>query len=131
MKKLISVALLLFVISNCASRPKLYPNDKLESVGEKKAKQDIDLCMEKADKYVGSERGKNAAKGAGTGAAVGAAMGAAFGLFTGDIGGGALRGGTVGAAGGGTAGALSPEQLKKRFTERCLSEKGYDVLGWD
>jgi outer membrane lipoprotein SlyB len=118
-------------LSSCASRPKLYPNKKYETVGEKTAEHDIEACMERAKKYVGSERGKNAGKGAGAGAAIGAAMGAAAGLFTGNIGRGALQGGAIGGAGGAAAGAISPEQMKKNFTERCLHEKGYEVLGWD
>ncbi|MDH4466608.1 MAG: hypothetical protein QE271_01005 [Bacteriovoracaceae bacterium] len=128
----ITLLLLTFaMLIGCASKPKLYPNKKYETVGESVADKDIKMCMERAEKYVGSERGKNAAKGAGGGAVVGAAMGAALGLFTGNVGGGALRGGAVGGAGGAAAGAISPERMKKNFTERCLGEKGYEVLGWD
>jgi hypothetical protein len=36
-----------------------------------------------------------------------------------------------GAACGGAAGALSPDQVKHRFVNQCLADKGYQVLGWD
>jgi hypothetical protein len=58
-------------------------------------------------------------------------MGAVGGLFTGNVGGGLVRGGAIGAAGGGAAGALSPDQVKQRFVNQCLTEKGYQVIGWD
>lgn len=115
----------------CASRPQLYPNDKLKKVGKEKAKEDVDKCMADANEYLKSSKGKNVAKGAGGGAAIGAAMGAVSGIFTGNVGRGAVRGGAIGAAGGGAAGALSPDQVKRNFVNQCLGEKGYRVLGWD
>jgi hypothetical protein len=43
----------------------------------------------------------------------------------------------AGAAGGATAGAVSgtfdandPDQIFKNYVNRCLREKGYDVIGW-
>lgn len=115
----------------CASRPQLYPNSKLKSVGDEVAKEDVDKCIADADKYLKSSKGKNMAKGAGAGAAIGAAMGAVGGMFTGNLGAGLMRGGAIGAAGGGVAGGLSPDQIKHRFVNQCLADKGYQVLGWD
>lgn len=123
------IALLAFV--SCSSRPKLYPNEKFKSVGKPVAEKDIDRCIADADAYMESSEAKRITKGAGKGAAVGAAMGAVFGAFTGNLGRGALTGGAVGAAGGGTSAALSPDQLKRRYVNQCLAEKGYHVLGWD
>lgn len=122
---------LTLVLSACASRPQLYPNSKLKEVGKETAKADTDACIADADAYLKSSKGKNIAKGAGSGAAIGAAMGAVGGLFTGNLGGGLMRGGAIGAAGGGTAGALTPDQVKQRFVNQCLSDKGYQVIGWD
>ena len=119
------------ILFSCASRPQLYPNQKLRESGKEVAKQDIDQCMADADTYLESSKGKKIAKSAGFGAGVGAAMGAVGGLFTGNVGRGLIRGGAIGAAGGGAAGAMSPDQIKRRYVNQCLSERGYQVLGWD
>ncbi len=132
MRNLILLLLSVSVLSACASRPKLYPNDKLKSVGKEAAKSDVDLCISEAETYLESSTGKQALKGAGSGAAIGAAFGAATGLiFGGNPLSGGLRGGAVGGAVGGTAGALSPDQIKQRYVNQCLADKGYQVLGWD
>lgn len=130
MSKIIPL-LFILLFAACASKPQLYPNSKLKTVGKEAAKKDIDICMAEADDYLESSKGKNIAKGAGVGAAIGAAMGAVGGMFTGNMGSGLMRGGAIGAAGGGTAGALTPDQIKQRFVNQCLADKGYRVLGWD
>lgn len=130
MTKIFMLAVVM-MLSACASRPQLYPNTKLKEVGKEAAKKDTDACIADADEYLKSSKGKNVAKGAGAGAAIGAAMGAVGGLFTGNLGGGLMRGGAIGAAGGGTAGALSPDQVKQRYVNQCLADKGYQVIGWD
>lgn len=122
---------LLLSLTSCASRPQLYPNQKLKSVGKEAAKKDIDKCIAEAEDYLESSKGKQIAKGAGAGAAIGAVMGAVGGMFTGSMGRGLIRGGAIGAAGGGTAGALSPDQIKQRYVNQCLADKDYRVLGWD
>ncbi len=130
MKKMILLVLTV-LLTSCASKPQLYPNDKLKQVGKEKAKSDVEGCIADADEYLKSSKGKNIAKGAGGGAAIGAAMGAVGGLLTGNFGSGLVRGGAVGAAGGGTAGALTPDQVKRNFVNQCLADKGYRVIGWD
>lgn len=122
---------MLLFFAACSSRPKLYPNDKLKSVGKEAAQKDINQCIADADDYLESSKGKQVAKGAGAGAAIGGAMGAVAGMFTGSLGSGLVRGGAIGAAGGGTAAGISPDQLKRRYVNQCLSDKGYRVLGWD
>lgn len=128
-KNVVLVTLLL--VSACASRPKLYPNQKLKAVGKEAARKDIDKCMSESEEYLESSKGKQVARSAGAGAIIGGAMGAVSGMFTGNIGRGLVRGGAIGAAGGGAAGALSPDQIKRRYVNECLGEKGYRVLGWD
>lgn len=123
--------MLLLTFSSCASKPKLYPNDKLKSVGKEAAAKDIDQCMADADAYLETSEAKKIAKGAGGGAVVGAAMGAVFGAFTGNLGSGLARGGAIGAAGGAAGSAITPDELKHRYVNHCLGEKGYQVLGWD
>lgn len=125
------ILVLLLLLVSCASRPQLYPNSKLKSVGKVAAQKDIDKCIADADEYLESSKGKKIAKSAGAGAAIGAAVGAVSGMFTGNFGSGLMRGGAIGAAGGGAAGAMSPDQIKRRYVNQCLGEKGYHVIGWD
>jgi uncharacterized protein YcfJ len=130
MTKIVLLVLTLLIVS-CASKPTLYPNDKLKSVGKDAAKKDTEQCLDDADKYLESSEGKKIAKGVGAGAIIGGAIGAVGGLFTGNIGGGLARGSAMGAAGGGAAGAISPDELKHRYVNQCLADKGYQVIGWD
>jgi hypothetical protein len=130
MKNLFLLAVSLMFVS-CASRPTLYPNNKLKSVGKEIAKKDTEQCLSDAEKYLDSSEGKKIAKGAGAGAIIGGAIGAVGGLFTGNIAGGMARGGAMGAGGGAAAGAISPDELKHRYVNQCLADKGYQVIGWD
>jgi uncharacterized protein YcfJ len=125
------ILLMSIILMGCASKPKLYPNEKLKTEGKEVAESDIKQCMKDAEAYLESSKGKQVAKGAGAGAAIGAAMGAVTGLFTGNLGGSIARSGAVGAAAGGTAGAISPDELKRRYVNQCLADKGYQVIGWD
>jgi outer membrane lipoprotein SlyB len=125
------IILIALLAVSCSSKPKLYPNQKLKTVGKETAEKDIDKCIADADAYLESSKGKKVAKGAGAGAIIGGAMGAVSGIFTGNVGGGLMRGGAIGAAGGGAAGAISPDELKRRYVNQCLAEKGYQVIGWD
>ena len=133
MKILNSALLLLLVLtfSSCASRPVLYPNETLKSRGKEAGETDINQCMKDADTYMESSAGKKLLKSAGFGAAVGGAMGAVAGAFYGDIGGGAARGAAIGGAGGAVSGSLSPDELKHRYVNQCLADKGYHVIGWN
>lgn len=118
--------------AGCSSRPQLYPNNpKYKSVGKEAAEADVELCMGEADKFVESPRGKKMLKGAGTGAVVGGAVGAAAGIFTGNVGRGAAMGAAMGGAGGAAAGSLSPDEVRRRYVNKCLTDKGYYILGWD
>lgn len=128
---LIYVITFSFLFAACAATPKLYPNEKYKSVGKEAAKADIDSCETDADNYVESGAGGKIARGAGKGAIVGAAIGGVSGLFGGGLGRGLMTGGAVGAAAGGASGAVSPDQIKREYVNRCLHDKGYEVLGWD
>lgn len=131
MKEIFLTIILLVLCIGCASKPKLYPNSHLKEVGKEASQKDIEQCMDEADKYLESSKGKKIAKSAGAGAVIGGAMGAVSGIFSGNIARGALMGSAIGGAGGAAAGALSPDEIKRRYVNTCLSEKGYQVLGWD
>jgi outer membrane lipoprotein SlyB len=117
-----------------AKRPVLYPEEHLQAVGEAAAQQDIDDCLQRAAQFGRySSAGGRVAGSTGVGAAAGAAVGAAAGAVVGRAG----RGAAMGAAGGGSAGLLrglfgsrDPDPVQKRFVEKCLREKGYQVIGW-
>lgn len=130
-KQFLIVSFLIFTLSSCASRPKLYPNDTLKMKGKEASEADIDRCMKEADDFLDSSTGKKMAKSAGFGAVVGGAMGAVAGAFTGDIGGGLAQGAAIGGAGGAASGALSPDEIKHRYVNKCLADKGYHIIGWD
>jgi outer membrane lipoprotein SlyB len=116
--------------------PVLYPNAKLEQVGKAQAEADISTCRRLADDYVSS--GAATAKEVGKDTAVGGVGGAAVGAVAGAVsGGGAGRGAAIGAATGATAGAVhgtaksvGPSPIYKNFVDRCLRDKGYQVIGW-
>lgn len=123
--------LFILMASGCSSKPVIYPNQKYESVGEEAAKADTEACLDKADKFLKSPKAKKMLKSGGAGALLGGVVGGVAGLFTGDIAGGAAQGAAMGGAGGAVAGALSPDELKQRYVNQCLSKKGYQVLGWE
>jgi outer membrane lipoprotein SlyB len=134
-RALLTAALLLPIVAACASkRPVLYPNAQLKAVGSTTAQRDIDACIDLAEDHgVDAGQTEGVAGSAGAGGAVGGAAGAASGAVLGRPGIGAAAGAAGGAAGGLVRGALKardPDPVFKRFVERCLRDKGYDVVGW-
>jgi len=131
----IGVALIVMVAGCATQRPVLYPNAKLQRVGNEVAQQDIDECIRLAEQYgVTPGRGDRVARGAGGGAAVGGATGAVAGAIGGrNVLDSAARGAAVGATAGGVGGAVRsdrPSEPYRGFVQRCLRERGYDVIGW-
>lgn len=117
----------------CATpRPVLYPNEHLKAVGTAAAQRDINDCLQRAASYAANPGAKIAgstAVGGATGAALGAAMGAAAGS--------AGQGAAMGAAGGGVWGLIGGlfrsrnlDPVQKGFVDKCLHDKGYQVIGW-
>ena len=125
--KTLFVIALFAALEGCASSPQLYPNAKYNQVGKETAQKDIQDCSQKADQSVG---GGEVAKNTGVGAAIGAAGGAALGAITGSPGTGAATGAVVGGGIGAGSTVTSTSEVKHRFINRCLSERGYEVLGW-
>lgn len=121
-------------------RPILYPNGHLKSVGEEAAEKDIQDCREVAEK-AGAEEGSGAAGRTAGSAVIGAGAGAAGGAVGGAISGSPGIGAAVGAVSGFVWGLFSglfswmfgsstPNQAYVNVVNRCLSEKGYEVSGW-
>ena len=122
-----------------SAKPVLYPNATLSRVGEAQGRAEVDACVARALQagltadQNNNEVGRRAGEGAAT-AGVASAVGA---LITGR-GSDVLRAGAAGAAIGGSAGAVSgafngsqPNPVYRQFVQRCLSEKGFDVIGWN
>lgn len=125
-----TILMLIFLVS-CASKPVLYPNQKYKKAGKENAQKDIDSCMDDAKKFLKSSKGKQILKGAGQGSIFGAVLGGVTGLITGDVEGAVARGALFGGAAGATGEAISPDRLRQAYTNRCLANKGYQVMGWD
>ncbi len=136
-------SLALVVFAGCSNRrPVVYPNEMAQKVGPAGVAADIDECLRRGDEFTtGSGRSGEVAGDAAGRAVVGAGVGAAAGAAGGAIYGDAGRWAASGAAGGATAGLLSgmidgmrrrdPDPVYSNFVTRCLSEKGYQVIGWE
>jgi len=113
-----------------ATRPVIYQ-------GGPAAKQDIDDCMRLA-RQGGADAGKGGevVRDTATGAAVGAAATGVYGAVRGysDVGNRTAAGAAAGAAVGlirGGVKASEPSSTFKSYVNRCLRERGYDVVGWN
>lgn len=123
------------VLVACASaqRPVLYPNAHLKNVGDASAQRDIDDCMRLADDAGVAKSNNQVARSGAQGAAVGAtAAGVGTLIRGGSVGEGALAGAAVGGAAGAVRGAFHNDAnpTYRNFVQRCLRDRGYDVIGW-
>ncbi len=137
MKKIIVFLCMLtlsLTVACAAKRPVVYPDAKVQEVGEEQVRADVADCIRQAKEAgVGVSKTGEVAKTTAIGAGAGAAIGAAVGAF----GGGAATGAAQGAAGGGAAGLIGGllrahdlDPVQKRFVEECLRRKGYTTVGW-
>ncbi len=123
-----------------AARPVLYPNATLNRVGDAQGRAEADACMARAASagLTPEEKNNAVARGAGGGAAAGGVAAAVGALITGRGSEGVVRAGAAGAAVGGSAGAVQgavrgdrPSGIYRNFVQRCLADKGFDVIGWN
>ena len=125
--------LAVLLLAACATRPIVYPNEKLRESGQVAVQADTQACIDEAEAYLESGRVPEVAKQAGEAAVVGGVVGGAVGAVRGSVGRGAAAGAAGGAAGGLVHGLWhwrDPSDVEKRYVERCLAERGYDVIGW-
>lgn len=124
--------------SSPSARPVFYPNATLSRAGDAQAQSDSDQCMGSA-KGAGltpEDKDNAVAHGAAKGAAVGGVAGLVGGLVRGrpDR---AIENGAAGVAVGGSVGAVAgafhekPSGTFRHYVQRCLKDKGYDVIGWN
>lgn len=122
-----------------SARPVLYPNATFNRMGEAQAQTQVEACMARAQSagLTPEEKNNEVAQRAGKGAAVGGVAAAVGALVSGRNADSVLKSGAVGAAVGGSAGAVSgalqdkPSSTYRHFVQRCLTEKGLDVIGWN
>lgn len=143
---LLGLGLALVMLAACAhrgarspdARPVLYPNAAFKQMGEDRAQDELDLCMSAARRAgltpdeQDNAAGRGAAKGAavvGTAAAIGSLM---RGRSVDDAATAGARGAVVGGATGAVAGSFNekPNMTYRHFVQRCASEKGLEVIGW-
>ncbi len=123
------------LISACSTQhPVLYPNGHYNRVGKMAAEEDINYCIELA---TSSGAMPDKSKEVLTRTAEGSLIGGVIGAATGAIYGRAGKGAATGAAGGGAFGMTralihsgKPNQVFKRFVNKCLRDKGYEPIGW-
>ena len=133
---LVLMAALTFAGCAGTKKPVLYPNQHLNAVGQQQANADIEACMRAAEASgANAGKGEELAKGTAKAGAVGGATGAVVGAISSSSSVG--RGAAIGGAGaatatliGGAFDASEPTQVYIRFVEICLSEKGYQTIGW-
>ena len=125
------------LLQSCAhqQRPVLYPNKQLTSTSREIVDRDIDNCIRLGKEYVASKtRAGEVAVRTTRNAAIAAATGAAISAI---VGGNVGEAAAAGAAGAGTATVASEvtkpadvDPLFRNFVEKCLRDKGYEVMGW-
>ena len=135
--RLFALLALAALAAGCASsaKPVLYPNDHFNKVGDAQAQHDIEECRVMAEK-AGAETHDSgrAMRPAAEGAAVGGAVGGVGSAIRGrNIGVGALAGAAIGGTAGVVHGAFRAGDVSpvhRAFVQRCMRERGYDVIGW-
>ncbi|MGJ0490946.1 glycine zipper family protein [Methylobacter sp.] len=138
MFKFFLIPVIALAIGGCTStRPVLYPNEYLNTVGPVAAEGDIANCIHLAE-AAGADSGGSEAGEAATNTLGGAAVGAASGAVGGAVVGSAGSGSAIGAASGATIGLLrwifgktERSPAFENFVNRCLEERGYQPVGWD
>ena len=122
-----------------SAQPVLYPNATLNRVGDARGRAEGEACMARARSagLTPQEQNNAVARRAGEGAAVTGVAAAVGALVTGRGLDSAVRSGAAGAAVGGSAGAVSgalqdkPSGIYRQYVQRCLSDKGFEVIGWN
>ena len=138
-RKAIGIAVMVSLAGCTGPEPLLRSNKHLQLYGKQMGEQDIETCQRMAEASglrPGVHRSANVASGATLGLTLGAGIGASAGLIGGLTGVaiGAAAGAGLGLIVGGVGGAYKPLVPDPAYSDavvHCLTEKGYDVRGWD
>ena len=131
LSRIITLSLFLSVLYSCSttpSRPQLYPNQTLKDKGNEKSQLDIAECLLESEDYLATPEGEKLRRSA-DGSSVGTSLG--FGLGGGSTGIGMGLGLGVGVGGGGSQRHSGAEIVRRNFTNQCLVNRGYQVVGWE
>jgi outer membrane lipoprotein SlyB len=146
LSRTLSTASVAVLLSACATgahspaaKPVFYPNAKLNHVGQAAAQAEAEACMGMARQagLTAEDNNNSVATGAARGAATAGVAAAVGTLVSGRNLDTSIRnaagGAVVGAAAGATNGAFQDRAnpTYRHFVQRCLSEKGFDVIGWN
>ena len=137
----------LAVLAGCAAtgpnspsaRPVIYTAAAPSPAAQAQQQAATDDCIGRAQAQglTPDEKNNEAATRAGKGAAVGGVAAAVGALVTGRNVEGVIRSGATGAAVGGAAGGVSgamnerPNATYRNYVQRCLGDKGFQVIGWN
>ncbi len=142
----IAVAAAVVSVTGCATqgpsstqaRPIIYPNAVFNRLGEGQARTEVDSCMARATQAVSAEAHNDSNRRAGQAAATAAVAAAVGSLVSGSglkqsaqnaAGGAAVAGATVATAGAFEGGKAN--STHRAFVQRCVSEKGLEIIGWN
>ena len=135
--RIASIAAALLLAACASNKPVLYPNAHSQAVGTAQAEADIAQCKRLAE-AAGANPTAGRANDTATRTVRGGGVGAATGAVGGAIAGNAGHGAAIGAASGATAalihtllGESSPNPTYRNFVQRCLTDRGYDLAGWN
>lgn len=126
LSRFITLSLFVLVLSSCSStptRPQLYPNQTLKDKGNEKAQVDINECLKESEAYLKTPEGEKLRKSADS-SSIGTSVGIGFG------GGGTGVGLGVGMGHGGHSRLSGEEIVRRNFTNQCLVNRGYQIVGW-
>lgn len=127
LSKIITLSLCIAALSSCSStpsRPQLYPNQTLKDKGNEKAQVDINECLKESEDYLKTPAGEKLRTSANS-SSIGTSIGFGFGGGTTGIGLG------VGVGGDRTRRLSGEEQVRRNFTNQCLLNRGYQIVGWE
>ncbi|MEA9357665.1 hypothetical protein SHI21_15655 [Bacteriovorax sp. PP10] len=127
LSRIITLSLFILALSSCSStpsRPQLYPNQTLKDKGNEKAQVDINECLKESEDYLKTPEGEKLRKSADS-SSIGTAIGFGFGS------GGTGVGLGVGVGGGGSRRLSGEEQVRRNYTNQCLVNRGYQIVGWE
>ena len=138
-RKVIGIAVVIGLTACAGPEPLLRSNKQLQLYGKQMGQQEVEACQRKAEAAglrPGVHRSANVASGAALGLTLGGAIGASAGLIGGVAGVaiGAAAGGGLGLIIGTVGGAYKPLVPDAPYSDavvHCLTEKGYEVSGWD
>ncbi|MCP5416149.1 MAG: cell envelope biogenesis protein OmpA [Chromatiaceae bacterium] len=132
-----SQLLLILLLVGCAAtekRPLFYYGSYQHPVSKGQSDRDTNECMALARRAgVAENRDGEIGRKAATGAVLGGIAAGAWSLVRGHGGDTLLAGAVAGGATGAAKGAIDATEqspIFRKYVERCLAERGYEVIGW-